>query len=195
MLVNKENMETLADATVAADIKGRSLWQDAWGRFQKNKAAVVSVVLLAAMVLLSFVGPAFAPWSYEEIDWNVIGSAASLGFPSLESGHYFGTDDLGRDIYARTLQGTQISLLVGLVGTGVAVTIGVLYGAVAGYVGGRIDNYMMRFVDISDVDPLHVHLDHSVCNVWALALVAFCWLGRILMDGHGTYCSWSNALD
>ena len=76
-----------------------------------------------------------------------MGNAAAAGYPNFENGHFFGVDDLGRDIFARTMQGTQISLLVGLVGTAVAVTVGVLYGAVAGYVGGRVDNYMMRFVD------------------------------------------------
>ncbi len=86
------------------EIEGRSLWQDALERFQRNKAAVVSVFVLASMVIWSFIGPALSPWSYEEIDWNVIGNAASAGFPSLETGHFFGTDDLGRDIYARTFK-------------------------------------------------------------------------------------------
>lgn len=149
MLVNREKMAGVVDAlSNGTEVEGRSLWQDAWERFQRNKAAVVSVVVLALMVVLSFVGPALAPWTYEEIDWNIIGNAAQSGFPSIASGHFFGTDDLGRDIFARTMQGTQISLLVGLVGTSVAVVLGVLYGATAGYVGGRVDNYMMRFVDL-----------------------------------------------
>ena len=149
MLVNREKMAGVVDAlSNGKEVEGRSLWQDAWERFQRNKAAVVSVVVLALMVVLSFVGPALAPWTYEEIDWNIIGNAAQSGFPSIASGHFFGTDDLGRDIFARTMQGTQISLLVGLVGTSVAVVLGVLYGATAGYVGGRVDNYMMRFVDL-----------------------------------------------
>jgi len=149
MLVSKEKMNAVVDAVAnSKEVTGRSLWQDAWERFQRNKAAVVSVIILSFMVIWSFVGLAIAPWTYDAIDWNVIGNAAQSGFPSIEAGHYFGTDDLGRDIYARTLQGTQISLLVGLVGTAVAVVIGVLYGATAGYAGGRIDNYMMRFVDL-----------------------------------------------
>ena len=78
----------------------------------------------------------------------VMGSAATQGAPSLENGHYFGTDDLGRDIYARTVMGTRISLMVGTVGALVAVVVGTLYGATSGYVGGRTDQVMMRIVDI-----------------------------------------------
>jgi oligopeptide transport system permease protein len=148
MLVNKEKMNGVVDALSSANaVKGRSLWQDAWGRFSKNKAAVVSVIVLASMVALSFIAPLFAPWNYEDPDWALMGNAAAAGYPNFENGHYFGVDDLGRDIFARTMQGTQISLLVGIVGTAVAVTVGVLYGAIVGYVGGRVDNYMMRFVD------------------------------------------------
>ncbi|NRA88617.1 MAG: ABC transporter permease subunit, partial [Rhizobiales bacterium] len=93
-------------------------------------------------------GMLLSPWGYEAIDWDLIGNARELGAPQIANGHYFGIDDLGRDIYSRTLQGTQISLLVGVLGALVAVIIGVFYGAVSGFVGGRIDNLMMRFVDI-----------------------------------------------
>jgi oligopeptide transport system permease protein len=71
-----------------------------------------------------------------------------LGRPSIENGHYFGTDDLGRDLYSRTLQGTRVSLMVGIVGAFIAVVVGTLYGAISGYVGGRTDQIMMRIVDI-----------------------------------------------
>jgi oligopeptide transport system permease protein len=77
-----------------------------------------------------------------------MGQVAQMGMPSLQNGHYFGTDDLGRDLFARTVQGTQISLMVGIVGAAIAVVVGTLYGATAGYVGGRTDQFMMRAVDI-----------------------------------------------
>ena len=130
------------------EVKGRSLWADARRRFLRNKAAVTGLVLLVLIAVFSFTGEMLATWSNEEIDFNVIGSAATQGMPSLANGHYFGTDDLGRDQFARTAQGTRISLMVGLVGTFIAVTVGTVYGAVAGYIGGRTDQIMMRIVDI-----------------------------------------------
>lgn len=130
------------------EVKGRSLWADARRRFLRNKAAVAGLVLLLLIAVFSFTGEWIAAWSNEEIDFNVIGSAATMGMPSFENGHYFGTDDLGRDQFARTAQGTRVSLMVGLVGTFIAVFVGTIYGAVAGYVGGRTDQIMMRIVDI-----------------------------------------------
>jgi oligopeptide transport system permease protein len=143
-------VETAAEPRLAAPamIKGRSLWRDALSRFSKNRAAVVSVVVLVLIVLFTFVGPLLAAWSIEKIDWTVTGKVKTLGLPSIASGHYFGTDEVGRDLYSRVIQGTQISLLVGVLGAAVAVVMGTLYGAVAGYFGGRIDSAMMRFVDI-----------------------------------------------
>lgn len=132
----------------AALIKGRSLWQDAGVRFMRNKAAVVSVVVLIAVVLFTFIGPLFAAWSIEKIDWSIIGMVAEKGQPSIETGHFFGADEVGRDLFSRVIQGTQISLAVGILGAAVAVVVGTLYGAVAGYFGGRLDSAMMRFVDI-----------------------------------------------
>lgn len=129
-------------------VKGRSLWQDAGHRFFQNKAAVISVIVLSAIILFSLVGPNFAVWSNEEIDWARLGKAAEMGAPSIANGHYFGIDDLGRDLYSRVIQGTQVSLMVGLIGAGIAVVVGTFYGATAGYFGGRIDSIMMRLVDI-----------------------------------------------
>ena len=133
------------EATFGADgeVAGRSLLQDAMARLLRNPAAVVSLFVLAALVIVAFVGPWFLPYSYEDVDWGAFRSP-----PSVESGHYFGTDQNGRDLLARTLYGTRVSLAVALVATLVSVTIGVVYGAVAGYVGGRVDQAMMRFVDI-----------------------------------------------
>lgn len=128
--------------------KGRSPWSDARRRFFRNKAALVGLAILGFVVVFALFGNFFAQWSNEELDYNVMGQIAELGGPSFASGHYFGTDDLGRDLFARTVQGTQISLAVGLVGALIACIIGTLYGAIAGYVGGRTDNIMMRLVDI-----------------------------------------------
>ena len=149
IVANKNKIVKLAE-NLAADeqTSGRSLWADARTRFMRNKAAITSLVILVLIVLFSFVGPYFAVWTYEQIDWNTMGSAATLGMPSIETGHYFGTDDLGRDIYSRVIQGTQISLMVCIVGATIAVVVGTLYGATSGYIGGRTDQIMMRIVDI-----------------------------------------------
>jgi oligopeptide transport system permease protein len=132
----------------AATIRGRSLWHDALSRFRRNKAAVTGVAVLLLIVAFTLVGPLLAQWSIEKIDWSVTGKVRTLGVPSFGNGHFFGTDAVGRDLYSRTIQGTQISLIVGVLGTAVAVIIGTLYGAISGYFGGRIDSAMMRFVDI-----------------------------------------------
>ena len=145
-------MEPLLAAVEAGrlspDEKGRSLWSDARRRFLRNRVATASLVVLILVAALSLIGPLVAPWNNEDVDWGVLGSVATAGRPSLESGHWFGTDELGRDLFARTMQGTQVSLMVGLVGAMVAVVVGTLWGATAGFVGGRTDNVMMRIVDV-----------------------------------------------
>lgn len=136
------------DAPPEPEVQGRSLWADARKRFLRNKAAVAGLIVLIFVALFAGFGTHLSPWSNEELDFSVMGQVAELGRPSITNGHYFGTDDLGRDIYQRTVQGTQISLAVGLIGTAIAVIVGTFYGAFAGFVGGRTDNLMMRAVDI-----------------------------------------------
>lgn len=123
---------------------GRSLWTDARRRLFANRAALASMIVLAAMVLLILFGPLFSPWAYDYIDFDGTWRAP----PQFEGLHFFGTDQLGRDLFVRTLIGGQISLMVGVVATVVSLLIGVSYGAIAGYFGGRIDAVMMRAVDI-----------------------------------------------
>lgn len=123
--------------------KGRSLTQDAVRRLVRNKAAVISIGLVVLIVLIAFIGPYFVPWGYSQVDWSNIRKP-----PDFDAGHFFGTDQNGRDMLARVLQGTQMSLTVALVATVVSVSIGVVYGAVAGYFGGRVDAIMMRIVDV-----------------------------------------------
>ena len=128
--------------------------RDARNRFFRNKAAVLSTVLLMAIVLFTIIGPHFAVWSNEEIDWDRMGAISEQGRPSIENGHFFGLDELGRDLYMRVIQATTTSLLVGLIGATMALIVGTLYGAIAGFVGGRVDNIMMRIVDILMSIPL-----------------------------------------
>ncbi len=129
-------------------VKGASLWKDAWKRLLKNKLAVFGLVVVALMTIAVIIGPAIIKWTtgytYDFIppDGDYIKSFP----PSLQ--HPMGTDDSGRDILARVLQGGRISLMVGVISTIVSLIVGVSYGATAGYLGGRIDNFMMRLVDI-----------------------------------------------
>ncbi len=146
--LNKKIRDLSKNLSDIDEVKGRSLWYDARNRFFKNKASLVSLFTLIFVLIFSFLGPFFAQWNNEEIDWSVLGDISTLGYPSIESGHYFGTDELGRDLYSRVIQGTKISLMVGIVGALIAVVVGTIYGAVAGYFGGKIDSIMMRIVDI-----------------------------------------------
>lgn len=123
--------------------RSQSLWQHAWRRLQANKAAAASLVILAALTVLVIIGPWLSPYRYDTLDWTQMWAP-----PSWANGHWFGTDGLGRDLLVRTLEGGRISLLVGVVSTLVSVIIGVSYGAIAGYLGGRVDAVMMRIVDI-----------------------------------------------
>ncbi len=124
-------------------IEGRSLWQDARRRLFRNRAAVVSMVVLAIIALLALFAPLLGPHPYDEIYWDRIQAP-----PDFANAFWFGTDGNGRDLFVRTLYGARVSLLVGILATGVSLVIGVTWGAVAGYVGGTIDNLMMRFVDV-----------------------------------------------
>jgi len=134
----------------AQEIEGRSLWQDAARRLIANRAALASLAILVVVALACFIVPQFLPWSYEQIDWERMEATP----PSIETGHYLGTDTLGRDLLARTLFGGRISLTVGILATAVALLIGVTVGAVAGFVGGRVDQLLMRFTDLMYTVPL-----------------------------------------
>ena len=168
--------------------RGRSLFEDAALRFLRNRAAVGATALLGLLVIVVTLGPFLAEWNSEAIDWSAIGDVRTLGAPSLASGHYFGTDDLGRDLYSRTLQGTRTSLLVGLVGAAVALVVGTAYGAIAGYVGGRLDDLMMRKVDVLLAIPstlvivlLMVIFDRSMLMLFAgLGLTGWLTMSRVV---------------
>jgi len=123
--------------------KGRSQLREAMRRFRRNHLAVVSLVILAVIVLACFAGPFLLPFGPDDADFDRISMP-----PDVASGHFFGTDELGRDLLARTLTGGRISLLIGALATLVSLGIGVLYGAISGFVGKRTDALMMRTVDI-----------------------------------------------
>ena len=124
-------------------IEGRSLWADARRRLFRNKAAVTSMIVLAIIALMALLAPLLSPHELDEIYWERITAP-----PDFANAHWFGTDGNGRDLFVRTLYGARISLMVGIVATGVSLIIGVLWGSTAGFLGGRTDEFMMRIVDI-----------------------------------------------
>lgn len=130
-------------APAAAPIKGRSLWDDARARLARNPAAMVSLAVLGLLVLIALIGPFVWVHKVDTLyrDRIVIG-------PTLEHWHWFGTDTQGRDMVARVIFGLGVSLMVGAVATLVSLLIGVMWGAVAGYLGGAVDEVMMRIVDV-----------------------------------------------
>ena len=124
-------------------VKGRSLWDDSRRRLLANKAAIAGAVVLVLMIVVAFIGPLFWPHEYAHQYQDQLSIA-----PTLENMHWLGTDIYGRDMVARILVGLQISLTVGFIATFVSLVIGVTWGAIAGFAGGRVDQYMMRFVDV-----------------------------------------------
>ena len=137
----------------AQEVQGRSLWVDARRRLFRNKAAMASIVILTIIALMAIFAPLLSPYSFDAIDYNVV-SCSPDWWPdpsvmcNAGGAHWFGTDSIGRDLFVRVLFGARVSLAVGLVATFVSLVIGVAYGATAGYIGGRVDEMMMRFVDV-----------------------------------------------
>ena len=157
--------------------KNNSLMADAWGALRQNKAALFSFVIMMIMVVLVIVGPLLSPFAIDQTDWYQLSAK-----PSLTSGHIFGTDDLGRDLFVRVMHGGRISLMVGLVATLVSVFIGVSYGATSGYLGGKTDAIMMRVVDVLYAMPflffvilLMVFFGRSILLIF-IAIGAVNWL-------------------
>jgi oligopeptide transport system permease protein len=129
-------------------LAGRSLWSDARRRFLRNKAAVISLGLLTLISLACVVGPWLLPHAFDSADWD----AMSLG-PTLKNSHFWGTDEAGRDLLVRCLIGGRISLTVGLLATLASVSLGIVWGATAGFLGGKVDALMMRIVDMMYAIP------------------------------------------
>ncbi|MBA6413984.1 ABC transporter permease [Parahaliea sp. F7430] len=131
--------------------QGTSLWKDAWIRLRRNRLALFGLVLLVSFVILALLTPWIAPYAYD--DQNL-----DLGASPPSAAHWLGTDIFGRDLLTQILYGGRISLAVGFVATSVALLIGVTWGAVAGYVGGRVDAVMMRLVDILYALPFMIFI-------------------------------------
>ena len=143
-------VEEPADTVAAEPVEqGTSLWKDAWHRLAKNKVAVAGAIVLLVLSGAAFLLPLFLSQSYETQNLE-------LGATPPSAEHWLGTDTLGRDMFVRLLYGGQVSIAVGLCATAVALTIGVIYGTVAGFIGGKLDAVMMRIVDIMFALPFTV---------------------------------------
>lgn len=176
----KDNMfELLPDDEKNSEfiaIESKSFIQDAWGRYKKNKLAMLGLIFLAIMILLSILVPILSRYGFEEQHIEI-----KNALPSFE--HPFGTDKLGRDIFVRVMYGGRISLAIAFLSAFICLVVGILYGGIAGYVGGKVDLAMMRFVDILDSVPtlLYVILILMIFgNTIPAMLLAICftsWIG------------------
>ena len=127
----------------------RQLAGDAVRRLRGNPAAVLALLVMCGVIVVTLFGPWVNPNNAQALDWLHL-----AGRPSLEHAHWFGTDRLGRDLFVRTLDGTRVSIAIGLVASAISLIVGVGYGAIAGYVGGRTDHLMMRLIEILSGLPL-----------------------------------------
>jgi oligopeptide transport system permease protein len=124
-------------------VKSHSLWGAARRRLRRDWVTIGAAVIIMVIAVVAVMGPILSPYAYDTLDWQHLAIP-----PQLQASHWFGTDRLGRDLFVRTSFGVRISLFVGLLATAVSLVIGVLWGSIAGYVGGRTDDLMMRFVDV-----------------------------------------------
>ena len=135
-------MSAVGLSGVSRPLKGRSLWDDARRRLMRNRAAVGGMIVLALLTGAAILGPYLTRYGFDQVN------KTDVWLAPLSHGHLIGTDALGRDLLARLLMGLRVSLAIGLVATFVSLVIGVAWGATAGFVGGRLDEVMMRFVDV-----------------------------------------------
>lgn len=126
-------------------------WQDAWKRLKRDRMAVAGLVIIIIIAIFAIFGPVISPYEYDEQNFDISNQGPTLTHP-------FGTDQFGRDIFVRVMYGARISLSIGLVASIINLTIGVIYGGIAGLTGGRVDNVMMRIVDILYSIPTMIYV-------------------------------------
>jgi len=144
-------MTTQMIADIAEAEKGTSLWKDAWLRLRKNRLAVIGLVMLVFFIVIALLTPWIAPYSYQAQNLD-------LGATPPSAAHWLGTDIFGRDMLTQIMYGGRVSLAVGFVATAVALVIGITWGSIAGYAGGRVDAVMMRLVDILYALPFMIFI-------------------------------------
>lgn len=162
-----------AAALIEQAEKGTSLWLDAWHRLKKNRLAVAGAIFILFIGAVSAFGPSFLKYSYEETNLD-------LGTSPPSGEHWLGTDKLGRDQFTRIVYGGRVSLSVGLIATAVSLTIGLLYGTIAGFAGGKLDALMMRIVDILYALPFTIFVILLMVVARDLGKAVEAWLATTL---------------
>lgn len=152
-----------SEHAAAPAAKKKSQLQEVWGRFKKNRLALFGMVLILLMILMVILSPLIAPYGFDEQNYYEI-----FASPSLQ--HLCGTDNLGRDVFSRLLYGGRVSLTIGIISVGIGLLCGGLMGALAGYYGGKLDNTLMRLIDILMAIP-SVILAISICAALGPGLV------------------------
>lgn len=184
---NKEQFEKIDQSKftlISADDKSSEFiarpvvtyWSDAWRRFRANKAAMVAFIILILLTIMVIIGPMISGYSYKE----------QVGEPNLSPSlkFWFGTDDIGRDLFTRLWKGGRISIFIGIVGALISTVVGSIYGAASAYAGGKVDLVMMRIVEILSSIPylllvivLRLILDSSGLGTLILAMTITGWCG------------------
>lgn len=178
--ISKELFQIVGSEGSEAEIIARprvGYLKDAWRRFKENRIATLALIVLSVMIFMVIFGPALSGYKFEEMDLDHINAPPSAT-------HWFGTDKLGRDLFARTWQGGRVSITIGLVGAFVSSFIGSIYGGISGYFGGRVDDIMMRIVEVLISVPylivvilLTVVLESKSMGTLLLAMTITGWCG------------------
>ena len=175
-----EKFQIIGTDDFSADVIARpkiGYWADAWRRLKENKIALIALIVLLILVFMVTFGPMISGYSFEQIDTEAINRR-----PSAE--HWFGTDSLGRDLFARVWQGGRVSIIIGIVGAVIASVLGCIYGGIASYFGGIVDDIMMRIVEVLLSIPyliivilISVVTDSKSMGTMMLALTLTGWCG------------------
>ncbi|KOR26103.1 ABC transporter permease [Clostridium sp. FAM 1755] len=182
--ISKDKFEVIGiDKNASNEISRPNItyFQDAWRRLKQNKVAIGSLILLILIALMTIIGPYLTPYRYWTTDSTIVNMA-----PNSE--HWFGTDMLGRDLFARVWKGGRVSIIIGILGTIIEMTIGVIYGGISGYFGGIVDDIMMRIVEILLSVPylivviiISLILGKGVISlVIAMTITGWCGMARII---------------
>ena len=182
-----EKFQIIGTDDFSGDIIARpkvGYWADAWRRFRENKIALVALIILIVLLFMVIFGPAISGYNFEQMDTSAINQ-----LPNSE--HWFGTDSLGRDLFARVWQAGRVSLAIGIVGAVVASVVGSIYGGIASYFGGIVDDIMMRIVEVLlSIPYLIIVILISVVTdsksigtmMLALTLTGWCGIARLVRD-------------